>query len=94
MLTLSRPWNHDRFNAVIFELIRLNMCGVVLVPGSRWDCYTTLGYLERRMRRSLIATRCEDGSEFRICDKVISFTDEGVFISKLEQPVATDALFV
>jgi hypothetical protein len=81
MLILSRPSDQGRLNAVIFELIGLNIHGTVCVPGNYWDCYDTLGYLEKRLKQPVIATHCVDGSEFSIRNKNISFTDRGVFIT-------------
>jgi hypothetical protein len=83
MLVLTRPVNHDRLNAAIFEVVHLNVSGVVCIPGAQWDCYITLGYLERRMRCSMIATQRADGSEFCVCGRTVSFTDDGVFISAM-----------
>jgi len=81
MLVLSCPSNQDRFNAAIFEVLNLNIHGTVCILGNGWDCYITLGYLEQRLKQTVIATHCVDGSEFSVCGKVISFTDDGVFIS-------------
>jgi hypothetical protein len=80
MLVLSCPANHDRLNAAVFEVIHLNVSGAVCILGSGWDCYITLGYLEKRMKCLMIATQCSDGSEFRVCGRTVCFTDEGVFI--------------
>ena len=80
MLVLSRPWDQDRFNAALHEVLTLNITGTVCIQGSEWDCYSTLGYLEKRLKTSFIATGRMDGSEFSVCGKRISFTDSGVFI--------------
>lgn len=80
MLVLSRPFNQDRLNAAIFEIVGLNIHGTVCIPGEEWDCYQTLGYLERRLKRPFIATMCADGSRFCICGKVVYFGQFGVFI--------------
>ena len=81
MLVLSCPPNQARFNAVLFELLTLKINGTVCILGDEWDCYDSLHYLEKRLKRDLIATHCMDGSEFSLCGKLISFTDEGVFVS-------------
>jgi hypothetical protein len=81
MLTLSSPSDHGRLNAAIFEIVNLNVHGTVCIPGNKWDCYDTLGYLEQRFKQPVIATQCADGSEFFIHDKKVSFTDECVFIT-------------
>ena len=80
MLILTRPLNHDRFNAALFEVLSLNITGTVCILGGEWDCYYTLGYLEKRLKHTLIATHCMDGTEFSVCGRRISFTPEGVFI--------------
>lgn len=81
MLTLSSPSDHDRLNAAIFEIVGLNVHGTVFIPGNQWDCYNTLGYLEKRLRQPIIATECADGSEFFIRNKHVRFTYEGVFVT-------------
>jgi hypothetical protein len=80
MLTLSCPVNQDRLNATVFEVLHLNVGGSVCILGDQWDCYSTLGYLEKRMKLPIIATQTIDGSAFCVCGKLIRFTDEGVFI--------------
>ena len=79
MMVLSKPPNQDRFNACIFDLLNLRLSGYVTVPGS-WDCYDTLGYLERRMKKSFIGTQAEDGSVFVIGRKTVCFMDEEVVV--------------
>jgi hypothetical protein len=82
MLVLSCPVNQDYLNAAVFDVIHLNVDGVVCIIGSGWDCYDTLGYLEKRMKCVMIATQCSDGSEFCVCGRTVSFTTEGVLIYK------------
>lgn len=81
MLVLSEPANQDRFNACIYDLLHLNVCGTLCVPG-RWDWSSTLDYLERRLKQTLIATLREDGSVFVVRGRVICFTEDGVFMEK------------
>jgi hypothetical protein len=91
MLVLTLPCNHDRLNAVIYEVLHLNITGMVCVPGDSWDCYVTLGYLEKRLKRPVIATQCTDGSKFCVGDKTVNFTDDGVFISNFR--LSSSSLF-
>ncbi len=81
MLVLPCPPSQDRFNAVLFEVLSLNISGTMCILGDEWDCYTTLGYLEKRLKNPVIATHCDDGTEFSVCGRLVNFTPEGVFVS-------------
>jgi len=81
MLVLSEPVNQDRLNACVYELLRLNVCGTLCVPG-RWDCSSTLDYLERRLKQTLIATLREDGSVFVVRGRMVCFTEDEVFVEQ------------
>ena len=85
MLTLSKPADHDRLNACIFDQLKMKIHGCVIIPGA-WDCYDTLGYLEQRLKKNVIATLEDDGSVFAVCGKVIYFTDEMVLITTTSIP--------
>ena len=80
MLVLSHPCDQARLNAAVHEILHLKMTGCVCVPGGEWDCSSTLGYLERRLKLPFIATQAMDGSTFIVMDKIVRFTDEGVLI--------------
>ncbi len=79
MLEFTQPANHDRFNSWVYDMLHMKICGSVSVPGE-WDCYATLDYLECRLKQTIIATLCEDGSIFRLCGKTVYFGDHGVTI--------------
>ena len=79
MLVFSEPADQDRLNACIYDLLHLNVCGTLCVPG-QWDCSDTLDYLERRLGLAMIATLREDGTVFVVCGRTVCFTGEGVFV--------------
>ena len=79
MLEFTEPVNHDRFNAWMYDMLNIKICGSVCIPGD-WDCYETLGYLERRFKKPLMATMCEDGSVFMVGPKTVYFLPDEVII--------------
>lgn len=81
MVFFSTPVNVDRFNATVYELLRLRFHGPAYIPG-RWDPCVTLDYLEERLRLAIIPTFRSDGSLFFICDKYVLFCDQYVVISQ------------
>jgi hypothetical protein len=84
MLTLSKPYDHDRLNACVFDQLNMKINGDVCIPGE-WDCYDTLGYLEQRLKKSVIATFEDDGSVFTVCGKIVFFKDDMVLIKNEEK---------
>jgi len=80
MLVLTEPVNQSRLNACVYDQLNYNMNGDVAIPGE-WDCYDTLGYLERRLKQSIIATLADDGSKFAVKGKIIVFEPDSVYIS-------------
>ena len=82
MLEFSEPADQTRLNACVYDLLHLNVCGTMRVPG-RWDCSSTLDYLERRLRQTMIATLSDDGSVFVVCGRTVHFTDDGVFVEQM-----------
>ena len=80
MVFLSKPASQDRFNATVYELIRMRYNGTVCVEGS-WDTDDTLSYLEHRMKLEIIPTLRHDGSVFFLNDKCILFQEDGVLVS-------------
>jgi hypothetical protein len=81
MLILTRPVNQARLNACVFDLIGMNIDGEVCIPGA-WDCYDALGYLEKRLKLSVIATLLDNGSIFIVCGKRVCFAPELVVVSR------------
>lgn len=82
MLMLSQPADQDRLNACVYDLLHQNVCGTLCVPG-QWDCSSTLDYLERRLRQTMIATLREDGSVFVVCGHMVCFTADEVFVDSM-----------
>jgi hypothetical protein len=80
MVKFSAPVTQDRFNATIFELLKMRFNGDVAVTGN-WDAYDTLEYLENRFRVCIIPTLTSDGSAFRFRDKLVVFYDDAVLVS-------------
>ena len=80
MLFFSRPADHERFNATVFELIRMRFNGSVCIPGV-WDANETLRYLEKRTGFEIIPTLKLDGSFFTIRGKHIIFTKASVIVT-------------
>ena len=79
MLEFTQPADQDRFNSWLYEMLYMKICGPVSVPGE-WDCYKTLGYLECRLKQSVIATLREDGSIFKVCGKTVYFEEDRVTV--------------
>ena len=87
MVFFSRPANQDRFNATVYELIRMRYNGTVCVEGW-WDTYDTLSYLEHRMKLEIIPTLRSDGSVFFLNGKCVLFREEHVLVSTELTPFA------
>lgn len=79
MVQFTRPATQDRFNATIYELLRMKFNGEVTVPGN-WDPYITLDYLENRFRLCIIPTLTPNGSSFEMFEKLVIFSQDGVLV--------------
>jgi hypothetical protein len=80
MIFFDRPCDHDRFNALIHELSRLNFQGAVCIFGS-WDPDVALQYLEKKALNRIIATLREDGSAFILSGKYVFFYHDRVLLT-------------
>lgn len=80
MVFFSKPADQDRFNATVYELVRMRFDGAACVDGW-WDPHDTLSYLERRMKLEIIPTLRSDGSLFYINGKRVLFLENGVIVS-------------
>ena len=80
MLVLTKPINQSRLNSCVYDQLNLKLAGDVAIPGT-WDCYDTLGYLEKRLKQSVIATLRDDGSVFVVCGKTVFFEPDFVYVS-------------
>ena len=80
MILFSKPCDQNRFNATLYELLRMNFCGDVLVDGI-WDPFDTLTYLENRMRIEVMCTLRMDGSLFRFGNKYVLFACDSVLVT-------------
>ena len=83
MLFFSRPCDHDRLNAAVFDLVHTRFNGTVHVEGD-WDPCCTLEYLERRMGTGLLPTMNCEGTLFFLRGKYVVFTPTCVVVTTLK----------
>ena len=79
MLRFTKPADHDRFNATLYELCYMNFQGGVVIDGS-WDADTALQYMERRSKLRVIPTLNADGSVFKFRNKGVVFERDRVVL--------------
>ena len=77
MLAFGRPLTEERLHASLYTLITMRFAGIVHIEGC-WDPEPALQYLEHRFKLRIIPTLCDDGSLFRIHDKLVRFEPECV----------------
>ena len=82
MLRFTKPADHDRFNATLYELCNMKFQGGVVIDG-RWDADIALQYLERRSKLRIIPTLNADGSVFRLHEKGVVFEPDRVMVIAL-----------
>ena len=80
MIYFSKPCDQGRFNATVYELLRMNYAGGVSIEGN-WDIPATLTYLESRLNVSVLPTLKEDGSLFQFQNKYVLFMPSSVLVT-------------